>query len=272
MRFLKTYEFRGVKGYKLGWSMAGPPLMTAFCYILGDLMIDTGLSRMRKEVPALAEENRVKRIVLTHHHEDHSGNAAALKKALGARVYGHPLTIEKMARPSRILPYQTYVWGKSAPLEVEPLPEKIDTALGLMVPVHTPGHSKDHTAFFIREAGILFPGDLYLADRIKYFRADECLGTEIESLERVLELDFDLLLCSHFPRAKNGRQRIQAKLAFLRDLYGAIVDLWKKGLSEKEIFRALGLKEDHFIRLFCFGNVSMMNGVRSVLRHYKNSL
>ncbi len=269
MRFLKIYEFNGIKGFRLGWSLAGPPLMTAFCYILDDLMIDTGLSHMQKEVLALAKENRVKRVVLTHHHEDHSGNASALKEAYGARVYGHALTIEKMVRPSRILPYQTYVWGKARPLEVEPFPEKIDTALGVMVPVHTPGHSKDHTAFFIKEAGILFPGDVYLADRIKYFRADECLGTEIESLQRILTLKFDMLLCSHFPRAEKGRRRIRAKLAFLEDLYGGIVDLWEKGLPEKEIFRALGLKEDHFIRLFCFGNVSMMNGVRSVLRHYQ---
>jgi glyoxylase-like metal-dependent hydrolase (beta-lactamase superfamily II) len=271
MRLLKTYEFGGIKGFKLGWSPFGAPLMTTFCYILDDLMIDTGLSHMRKEVLALAKENRVKRIVLTHHHEDHSGNAAALKEALGARVYGHPLTIEKLARPFRIRPYQTYVWGKSRPLGVEPFPEKIDTVLGPMVPVHTPGHSKDHTAFLLEEAGILFPGDLYLADRIKYFRADECLGTEIESLQRILKLEFDMLLCSHFPRAENGQKRIRAKLAFLQDLYGGIVDLWEKGLSEKEIFKTLGLKENHVTQIFCLGNVSMMNGVRSVLRHYKNS-
>ena len=270
MRFLKTYEFKGIKGFKLGWSPAGPPLMTSFCYVLDDLMIDTGLSHMQKEVLALAGENRVKRIVLTHHHEDHSGNASALKQALGAGVYGHALTIEKMTRPFGILPYQAYVWGKSRPLKMDPFPEKMETLLGAMISVHTPGHSKDHTAYFIEAAGILFPGDLYLADRIKYFRADECLGTEIKSLEKILKLEFDMLLCSHFPKPENGRKRVEAKLAFLQDLYGNIVDLWKKGIPEKEIFKALALKENHVTRIFCFGNVSMMNGVRSIVRHYEN--
>jgi len=270
MRLLKTYEFKGIKGFKLGWSPVGMPLMTTFCYVLDDLMIDTGLSHMKKEVLKVAGENRIKRIFLTHYHEDHSGNARAIKQAYGIRVFGHPMTIEKMSRPFRILPYQKFVWGKALPLDVEPFPEKIDTALGTMIPVHTPGHSKDHTAFFIEEAGLLFSGDLYLADRIKYFRADECLGTEIESLKKVLKLEFDLLLCGHFPKSENGRKRIEAKLAFLQDLYGGIVELWEKGIPEKEIFKALRLKEDYLTRVFCFGNVSMMNGVRSVVRHHEN--
>ncbi len=270
MRFLKTYDFRGIKGFRLGWSPVGPPLMTTFCYVMGDVMIDTGLSHMQKEVKRIAGENRVKRILLTHHHEDHSGNAAAIKQAMGIKVFGHPMTIEKMARPFKILPYQKLVWGKAMPLDPEPFPERIDTALGRMTPVHTPGHSKDHTAFFIKDAGILFSGDLYLADRIKYFRADECIGTEIESLKKVLKLEFDVLLCSHFPKAENGRERVRAKLLFLEDLYGSVIELWKKGIPAKEIFNALRLKEDYVTRVFCFGNVSMMNGVRSILRHYKN--
>jgi glyoxylase-like metal-dependent hydrolase (beta-lactamase superfamily II) len=270
MRFLKTYDFKGIKGFELGWSPAGAPLMTAFCFVLHDLMVDTGLSHMQREVLKISEDHKVKRIFLTHYHEDHSGNARAIRQKLGIKVYGHPMTVEKMARPFRILPYQKLVWGKAAPLDMDPFPDKIDTALGTMVPVYTPGHSKDHTSFFIEDAGILFSGDLYLADRIKYFREDECLGTEIESLKKVLKLEFEVLLCSHFPKMENGRKRIKAKLAFFEDLYGSIIELWKKGIPEKEIFRVLNLKEDHFTRLFCFGNVSMMNGVRSAVRHYEN--
>jgi glyoxylase-like metal-dependent hydrolase (beta-lactamase superfamily II) len=42
-----------------------------------------------------------------------------------------------------------------------------------MIPVHTPGHAKDHTVFFLPEKGVLFSGDLYLADHIKFFRSDK---------------------------------------------------------------------------------------------------
>jgi glyoxylase-like metal-dependent hydrolase (beta-lactamase superfamily II) len=270
MRICKKYNFNGVKGFKLGWSLLGPPLLTVYCYILDDLMIDTGQSHMQQEVLEIARNHNINRIFLTHHHEDHSGNAAAIRRNHSTRVFGHSLTKDKMEHPFHILPYQKYVWGRSAPVAIEPLPEKIETALGQVVPIHTPGHSKDHTSFLLREAGVLFSGDLYLADKIKFFRSDEDVGTQIRSLRKILELDFDTLLCSHYPKSEKGKDRIERKLAFLEDLYDNIIKLWEKGYSEKKIFNTLKLKENYFIKYFCMGNVSMINGVRSVVRHYKS--
>ena len=271
MRVFKTYDFNGIKGFKLGWSLFGPPLMTVYCYVFGDLMIDTGQSHMQKQVLEIAERHHIKRIFLTHHHEDHSGNAAAIKQGFDAVVYGQPITVKKMSAPFKILPYQTYVWGKALPIAVEILPEKIDTALGEMIPVHTPGHSKDHTSYYLEKTGVLFSGDIYLADKIKCFRSDEDMGTQIASLKQILKLDFDTLLCGHFPKNEHGKKRIEIKLGFLEDLYGSIIALWEKGIPEKQIFKALKLKEDYAIKSFCFGNVSMINGVRSAIRHYETN-
>ena len=271
MRICKQYNFGKISGYKLGWAPLGPPLMTVYCYLLDDLMIDAGMAHMQREVLNIARDHRIQRVYLTHHHEDHSGNAAALKQNCPARVSGHPLTGAKLTTRFPILPYQKYVWGKAAPLEVDDFPETIETVLGKMIPVHTPGHSKDHTVFLLKDSGVLFSGDLYLADTIKYFRADEGVGSQIDSLRNVLTLDFDTLLCSHFPRRKDGKKRIRNKLAFLEELYGSVVDFWKKGIPEKQIFRELKLKEDYFTKAFCFGNVSMLNGVRSIVRHYETA-
>jgi glyoxylase-like metal-dependent hydrolase (beta-lactamase superfamily II) len=267
MQICKQETFGNVQGFKLGRALLGKPLMTVYCYLLDDLMIDTGLAHMRAAVLQIARRHKIRRILLTHHHEDHSGNAAALKHGCQAAVYGHPLTRRKLASGFRILPYQRYVWGRSTPLAVDPFPPSIDTADGKLVPVPTPGHAKDHTAFWLPEAGILFSGDLYLADTIKYFRVDEDVGTQIDSLKSILALDFETLLCSHFPKHKKGKQRIKQKLAFLEALYGDTVDLWRRGYPTRRIFKALNLKEDYFTKAFCFGNVSMLNGIRSIIRH-----
>jgi glyoxylase-like metal-dependent hydrolase (beta-lactamase superfamily II) len=271
MRVYKTYDFKGIKGFKLGWSLFGPPLMMVYCYVFDDLMMDTGQSHMQKEALEIAENYKIKRIFLTHHHEDHSGNAAAVKQALDARVFGHPLTKEKMKARFYIQTYQKYMWGKAMPLEIETVSAKIETVLGDMVPVHTPGHSKDHTSYFLKDAGVLFSGDLYLADKIKFFREDEDLGLQIASLKKILKLDFQTLLCCHHPKLEHGKKRIEKKLGFLEELYGNIIVLWKKGFPEKQIFKALYLKEDYMIKYFCFGNVSMINGVRSAVRHYETN-
>ena len=271
MRYCKTYQFDGgIRAIRLGWSLAGPPLMMVYCYILNDMMIDTGQSHMQNEVLKIARQNGVRKVFLTHHHEDHSGNAAAIHKSLGADVYGHGLTAEKLKAPYPILPYQKYIWGKSTPLDVKEFPDNPLTSLGRIVPVFTPGHAKDHTVFFLPERGILFSGDLYLADRIKFFRSDEDMGTQIESLKTVAGLYFDTLLCAHNPKPAKGGNHIRSKLEFLENLYGAIISLYEKGLPEKQIFKQLKLREAYLTKYMCFGNVSMRNGVRSAIRHYEH--
>ncbi len=268
MRLIKSNDFDGIKGYKLGWSFVGPPLMTTYCYTFDGFMIDTGLSHMQREVLKISQDQKIRRIALTHHHEDHSGNAAAIFKKNKAKVFGHQLTKKKMLQPFSILPYQKYVWGKSTPLPIIPFPDKFETRFGTLTPIHTPGHSKDHSALLLNDRGVLFSGDLFLADKIKFFRSDENIGTQIQSLKKIMAYDFDLLLCSHFPKKKNGKTHIKAKLLFLEDFYGSVVMYWEKGFSERRIFKQLNLKEDYLTKYFCFGNVSMINGVRSVIRHH----
>ncbi|THB76048.1 MAG: MBL fold metallo-hydrolase [Desulfobacteraceae bacterium] len=268
MRYCKQIEFDKITGFKLGWSLMGPPLMTVYCYVFDGIMVDTGQSHMAREVTEIAERFQVKQVYLSHHHEDHSGNASAVKEKNTAAIFGHELTVAKMQKPYAILPYQKYVWGKTTPLEIQPFPETIETPLGKMLSLHTPGHSKDHTVFLLQDEGILFSGDLYLADRIKFFRVDEDIGLQIRSLQQVLTLDFDMLLCCHFPKLSGGKERIQSKLSFLEDFEGKVLNLREKGYSADRIFKTLKLREDYFTKYFCFGNVSMINGVRSVIRHH----
>ena len=268
MRLVKARRFNQVTAYELGWSLFGPPLMTTHFYVIGDALVDTGQSHMRKEALKIARDHHIRNVYLTHYHEDHSGNASAIAKNSDTTVYGHPGTAEMMAAPLKFLPYQKYMWGKAETVGVKKVPDIIETALGLMEPVHTPGHAEDHTCFFLKDEGILFSGDLYLGDKIKYFRSDEDMGSQIQSLKKVLSLDFNMLLCGHAPKRKNGKKHIKRKLVFLEDLYGSILRLFEKGMPEKKIFVSLKLKENHFTKYFCFGDVSMINGVRSAVRHH----
>ncbi len=269
MRLIKTHRFGDVEGYELGWSPFGAPMMTVYLYVVDDLMIDTGLHHLQREVVEIARSGNIRKVILTHHHEDHSGNAASLKDVLGVPVYGHPLTVLKMKAKFSILPYQYYVWGRSVPLEMAAVPEVIETTNFRLKPIHTPGHSRDHVVYYEPNRGIIFSGDLYLSDRIKFFRSDETISDQIESLREILNFDFDTVLCNHYPKSTNGKQRIASKLQFLEDLYGNIRRAWEKGYEEKRIFSELGLKEQHFVKWLCFGNVSMINVVRSAIRSFE---
>ncbi len=271
MEFIKYHDFGPVKSCELGWSPAGRPLMTVHCFILGSILIDTGLSHMQAYVLNLVKQYRISQVLLTHHHEDHSGNAAAIAQAFGIPVLGHPETVRKMRGPRKMLPYQHLMWGRAMPLEMREVPAIVDTGKHRLTPIHTPGHSRDHTVYLAPELGILFSGDLYLSDRIKYFRSDEQIGDQIRSLKHILSHDFEILLCNHRPQLTRGRIHLARKLQYLEDFKGNVAGLAEKGMTASAIMQKLRLQEQHLVKWICFGNVSMKQMVRSVISDHRQT-
>ena len=265
MNLVKTTAFGKVEAMQLGFGPIGPPLMSVFLYVVDGLVIDTGQHHMQKAVVELLKEKKLKQILLTHHHEDHSGNAFVIGNDHHISVSAHPLTVEKMRNGFKVLPYQHYVWGKAHAVEVVPLESTVETDKFKFKPIHAPGHSEDHVVYLERENGWLFSGDLYLADRIKYFRSDERLNDQITSLKKVLAYDFEALFCGHNPRLENGKARLENKLQFLEDIHGNVQRLIQKGFSEKEIVKKLDPKNDRLAKLITMGNASFANMVRSAL-------
>ncbi|MBT4290157.1 MAG: MBL fold metallo-hydrolase [Deltaproteobacteria bacterium] len=266
MRIVKKNTFDSVQAYELGFSPIGRPFMTVYFYFVGSTMIDTGQSHLRKEVLEITNQLQIRKLLLTHHHEDHSGNARAISDKHAVPVYGHAYGVRKMKKTFKILPYQHIIWGLAESVEMSIVPENIDDGDFHFQMIHTPGHSNDHTVYYEANHGWLFSGDLYLADRIKYFRVDENIVEEIASLKKVATLDFDYLFCSHFPKLENGRTRVLKKLQFLEALCDDVVNLWLKGQNAKEIMVNLGIKEKRLVKWFCAGNVSALNGIRSIIR------
>ena len=265
MHVVRKRNFNEVTAFELGFGPVGRPIMTVHFYYIDGILIDTGQSNMRKYIPALLEGKNCKTILLTHHHEDHSGNAALIGRTHGASIFGHPFMIEKLRRGYKILPYQHLIWGRSRPMEVLPLPPAIETDRHTLIPIHTPGHSKDHTVFLEKENGWLFSGDLYIGEKIKFFRSDEKMKDQIESLKKVLAHDFDALYCCHRPCLKNGKKHLAKKLAYLEDLYGTIRRLAGEGHTSNEIIRQLGNGSDRRVKWMTMGNASFAHMVRSAM-------
>ncbi len=253
-------------GFEVGYAPIGSPLMNVIFYLVDDILIDTGQSHMGDNILSLIDGRKISRILLTHHHEDHSGNASLISKRKNVPVFGHPETAKKLSTGFKIMPYQLLLWGKASPVDVLALPEIIEGERIKLIPVHTPGHSKDLTVYLERDRGWLFSGDLYLGSRIKFFRADENIHETISSLKKVMNLDFDKLFCGHNPRLEEGKKYLREKHDYLENLSGEIRKLGEKGCSVKEIMKALSRKEDIFVYLLTFGNASFANLVRSALR------
>jgi glyoxylase-like metal-dependent hydrolase (beta-lactamase superfamily II) len=111
-------------------------------YVVDDLhgttVIDPGPAddaHLRETLQCIS--GKLARILITHAHGDHIGNAAALRRATGAPVYSHLASDESHSPDFRLADG--------------------DTVAG-MVAVHTPGHAPDHLCY-ARGDGVLFSGD-----------------------------------------------------------------------------------------------------------------
>ena len=214
-------------------------------YRVGSTLIDTGPPNQWGKVKAFTQEVPPKLILLTHHHEDHSGNSERLRRSCQARILAPELSRELLAQGFPIQPYRRLFWGVPLRVEAEPLERLVrDDAGHQWEAIPCPGHADDMVCFLERNKGWLFSADLYVASKVRYARPEDRVGLEIASLRRVLGLPFEKLFCSHRGLVENGQQALANKLAYLEELRGQVYDLWKRGVSRGEIQRRLLGPED----------------------------
>lgn len=241
----------------------GRELLPVYCYVVGDTLVDTGLSCYGAEILELVRQCGVTRAVLTHHHEDHAGNAAALRAA-GLEVMSSAMTREIVAHDLPIHFYQHLIWGKMAPVATDVFVDRVRIGPYAAEVISAAGHCADQVVFFVREEGWLFSGDSFLSERVKVFRRDEDFAATVATLRRLSQLDFDALLCAHKPRFTQGRQALRAKLEWLLELEGEVRRLHASGTPPGEIARRC-VRPPWLAAILTAGDATAQNLVYSIL-------
>ena len=238
---------------------------TCIVYRLGCTLIDTGPPNQWKEVKKFIYEKDVKQICITHHHEDHSGNTAQIQEATSAQVFAHHQGCKWMKNGWYMEPYRHLIWGRPTKFEAQTAPSKLnlDNNLSLNC-ISTPGHSDDSLCFLEPNKGWLFTGDLYITSHPHSLRIDENPHEQIKSLEYLLNLEFEFLMCAHRGVVKNGKNAINNKLKYLKELRDEIIYLDSKGVSQTEIRKRL-LGRETLVSLLTLFNFCKQNFVRNMI-------
>ncbi|NLV17479.1 MAG: MBL fold metallo-hydrolase [Syntrophomonadaceae bacterium] len=219
-------------------SFLGDPLKACF-YLVDGLMIDTGSRTMERDVVPLLEEVRIEQLVLTHFHEDHVGLSSWVAKAKGAEVFIHEDAVENTKKKINLPWYRRSSWGIPEPFASKPCPSVIETDNHRFTVIPTPGHTDDHVVFYEESRGWIFTGDMFVNATPVQWDPRESASETIDSLKKILSLDFDTVFCGHAGIRRNGKRLIQAKLDYLLNLQDKVWSLVQKGYSVRQINHSL---------------------------------
>lgn len=228
-------------------------------YFVRGVLIDTGPRHVRTGLARAINDLQPRGVIVTHWHEDHSGNAETIARAGVPLWMGH-YTEQKLRDFPRVKFYRHFTWGRPMNLtggdikSFDPAPMQV---------LATPGHSPDHHVVWDAETRTLFSADLWLGVKVRSVAVTERPRQHIESLTRAIELDPLRMFDAHRGLVDRPLGALEAKRAWIQDTIGAVERAIAAGHAEDQIVReALG-GEDR-LAFITEGEYSRANFVRAV--------
>ena len=200
-----------------GWLLVDCGMNTEPCY--------NALERALEGLGVAWREIRT--ILLTHIHPDHMGLARRVMSLTGAPLMLHRADaklLAEVAQVNRFLAWQHQIFVSSG-VPAEMLAaldathsevekslyrldpdvaleggETIETAGGELRVIWTPGHSPGHVCLYDAARRVLFAGDHmleHISPNIGWHDDHDALGDYLNSLDRIAELEVDLILPAH---------------------------------------------------------------------------
>jgi len=190
-----------------------PPAAHTNVYLVGPeggpvAVVDPGSPYPEEQaiLDGLLSEIPISRVLLTHHHADHTGGAVALAKKWNVPIAAHALTAKRLA-------------GK---VVVDELIEDGEVVHGATA-VFTPGHAEGHLVFEVGEVAIA--GDMVAGVGTILIDPDEGdMAQYLASLERMRDRDERVLLPAHGPVITDGQRKLTEYLAHRRMREQRVID------------------------------------------------
>ncbi len=148
-------------------------------------------------------------------------------------------------------------------MEAKPIDGKVSTPDLTLETMETPGHGRDHAAFFEPERGWLFSGDAYLGER-DILRSCEDLGLLLEDLGTLASLDAEVLFPGHGSVRDDPKSAIEHLQRHYEELRDRAEPLVSSGVDPGEI-RSRLLGREGIIRYYTQGDFSKQNLVEELV-------
>jgi len=219
----------------------GQPIMWAIAYLIEDTLLDAGCANALEDIEKFAAKTEVNRIYVSHAHEDHYGGCSAFVPH--ATIYAMEADIEFIKNPPTIPEFFDFVWGQPKPVEhVEKMPPHFAIGNLEFDVVPLPGHGHQMVGFYEPNRKWLFSADAVPVPSRKVIgMPDENIHTMIKTLDKIAEMDIEILFDSHRGPVTSPKEYIQARIDSLKDIRNQVLKLHGEGKTIPEIQDALKL-------------------------------
>ena len=132
-------------------------------------------------------ENKIKRILVTHTHTDHSPAALPISKVLDVPMYGRLIDGESSWEDETFIP--DVILNDADIIKTDEYTLEV---------IHTPGHASNHLCFLIKELNCLITGDHIMdGSTVVIGPPDGNMADYLESLNKLFKYKIDCLAPGH---------------------------------------------------------------------------
>lgn len=257
---IRTERYGDVTRFEMASAVSRCIGYSASAYLSRGVLIDCGFPRVARGVAALLARERPSGVMVTHHHEDHAGNAELVARS-GIPMAASPATLAALRSPGSIRLYRRVTWGTPPPLRTPVVPFEHDDLR--LIPA--PGHSHDHHVVWDASTGTLFGGDLYLGVKVRIAHPGEDPRRLARTLRAIASLGPVRLFDAHRGFVDAPASLLESKADWIDETVQAVEARITAGLSNRAIVREL-FGGESLPGYFSGGDYSRTNFVRSVRR------
>jgi glyoxylase-like metal-dependent hydrolase (beta-lactamase superfamily II) len=257
---LHTEDFGDVTRLVLSTRVSRAVGYSVSVYLVRGMAVDLGFPAVEQDIVAMLAQVQPAGVLLTHYHEDHSGNAELAARA-GLPLAVSDATLAHLRAATPLALYRRVIWGTPPPF-VSPITRFGSDVLRL---VPAPGHSDDHHVVWDAERETLFSGDLFLGVKVRLAHPSENPRQLARSVRAAAALRPTRMFDAHRGPIAHPVEALSAKANWLDETIGEIERGIAKGWPDRVIARTV-LGREEATAYVSRGAMSKENFVRAVRR------